>query len=322
MHWTPEEGSGRKGPRIVLRASLIGALILSLLGLGLYSGPLKGALPFASKPQPLNILLTASQLATQQSFKYDGTSNITMSFTGGAAALSSLLNNQTVAVNIQGDVENKQRSDISESVNLGGTSVKVLAVVYDGKVYLSSDGGQSYQSMAVTSKYLAQYGPGNALQYLQSLGAVVTDKGSATVDGQSVEQYQASLDMSKMMEAAKAELSGLNAGGSSSASAMTSGMLDNLKLSGGQFTFSVDSTGHLVEETGAYSASFDLSALSNALCGSLSGTSSGTGSSCGSSALNMSGNMSYTIDIDLHMHDYGAPITVKVPSNATSLPTT
>jgi hypothetical protein len=242
-----------------------------------------------SSSDPKSALLTAVRATTGTSFRADLTLRISFTATGPAAANLDSLNGVVQTLTVHVDQENKQRSRAEVSTIVAGHAINAIAVVYDGTVYTSLDGGQTY-STAATGKLPSSYSVDSALQYLNSVGTV-SDSGAGEMDGVQVETYHAELDPAKVTALIKTALSG-------TASAVVSKVLGHIRFTGGHIDASLDSNERLISDSGVINASIDMGSLER----SLQGTS-----------------LAMEEDISGDFHDYGATITVTAPQATTGV---
>jgi hypothetical protein len=206
-----------------------------------------------------DVLLTAARVTSSQSFRADVTLSETFGATGQAPPEFNALSGQTLSLAMYLAVQNAQRSTADVTTTVAGRYFDVLAVLIDGTVYVSSNGGATYQCVPAAGRISSQYGPGSALQYLESV-ATVTATGPGVVDGASAERYHADLDASKITATIK-----------SAVSALKSPLLaqaDSLSFSGGHLDAAVAHTGRIVSDSGVVDSSMDLGALAAGSIGS------------------------------------------------------
>ena len=241
----------------------------------------------AHHQSPRQALLTAAHLASTQSFRVDFTIGERLNGSG-AKAPSLGLTGFSLSGNGRFNVAGANRSDGTLAFTVAGHSVDVAVTTLDGTIYVSTDGGATYRSMAVTSHLEDQYGPGSALRFLDAVGTVA-DRGSAVADGVKVERYHATLDPAKMSAMVRDQLSSMNSG-------PISEVVGALQFQGGGLDATIDGSGRLVTETGTLGAGVDLGKVEP----SMSGTS-----------------ISFELTLSSHFYDYGAHIAVSKPANVT-----
>src|SRR4029077_4533278 len=149
-------------------------------------------------------------------------------------ALSSL-SGKSISLTMQLDAQNSQQARGTLDANLGGQSTQVVTVVYGGAVYVSKDHGNSFETVPLNGLPTTQYGPDNALQYLESV-STVTDSGPGTVDGVAVEKYHAQLDGAKILNVIKSAMSSLQ-------SSSFQRVFSSLRFTGGALDASIDHRG-------------------------------------------------------------------------------
>lgn len=249
------------------------------------TGAPTGAANATATPQvaPQDAVLTAVHHASATSFRAD--ISLTLSFTtpptdtGNIAAL----NGRSMTMHMQLNAESPQRNRVD--VTADGLNQHVVAVLYDGRLYMSLDGGKTFKTVSLSSVASGSYGEDTALSYLEDM-ATVTDQGAAEVNGVSVEDYHAELDPAKLTAAVRAALSNSGAG------ALVDKVLSSLKLTDGHVDAFVDSAGHIVSENGTIDATMSLGAINASLAGQ-----------------SVILNEGFTGDF----HDFGAAITVTPP---------
>jgi len=211
--------------------------------------------------------------------------SLTVSFSTSPTATGNVaaLNGQSMTMHMQLTAESPQRNQVDVTVD--GTTAHIVAVLYDGRLYVSSDGGQTFRTVSQATAQPGTYGEETALNYLQDV-ATVTDQGAAEVDGVSVEDYHADLDPAKLTAAVRGVLS------SSGAGTLVNKVLQSLQLTDGHVDAFVDSAGRVISENGTIDATMSLGALNASLNGQSVGFNEG-----------------FTGDF----HDYGAAITITPP---------
>src|SRR5205085_1318734 len=153
---------------------------------------------------------------------------------------------QTIRARINGSVESSRRMSLDVTAAVPGKDVDVKAVVYDGSAYVSTDGGASYRTLPTPGSVADQYGPGQALEYLQSMGSV-TDTGSGTVDGISVEKYHATLDEHKLAALVEKAVGG-------TANAQLHQLFSTLKVRSAAVDVGINKADQIVSESGVIDA--------------------------------------------------------------------
>lgn len=230
---------------------------------------------------PKQIVLTAAQLTQAQPFRMDGT--VDESITGPAVLGGSA---QEVALNLHFDVESAGRSSGMMGTTVLGTAITVNTSMYDGTVYVSTDGGATYKS-APAGHASSQYGPTSALQYLEAVGTV-TDAGPASAGGVAVERYEAQLDPTKATSTLRSALAGT--------SSSLSQVLGAMQFKSGSIGVGIDHQGRLVAEDGSFNMTVDLGAVQPSLHGQ---------------------TMDASVKLNAHFYDYGAHIVVTKPTDVT-----
>jgi hypothetical protein len=211
-----------------------------------------------------------------------------MSFTvsGPEAGLFSSLAGQPITYSGHLNEQNQRRNDLALDVSVRGRTVATRATVYDGALYVSTDGGSSYKTVPTNGLSQSQYGPQSALQYLESVGSV-RDVGSGTADGLAVEKYSGQLDSAKLLGIVKSAFSSLK-------SSTFAKLLETMRLTRGAIDASIDHSGRIVVDSVTIDGSFDMSTLDSTLSGT---------------------TMTFHETVTGHFHDYGAPISVQRPTN-------
>lgn len=189
-------------------------------------------------------------------------------------------------MNLHFDVASAGRSTGTMGTTVLGTAITVNTTMYDGTVYVSTDGGATYKS-APTGQASSQYGPASALQYLEAVGTV-TDVGPASAGGVAVERYEAQLDPAKATSTLRSALAG--------ASSSLSHVLGALQFTSGSIGVGIDHQGRLVAEDGSIDMTVDLGAVQPSLQGQ---------------------TMAATVKLNAHFYDYGAHIVVTKPTDVT-----
>ena len=238
-----------------------------------------------SAAAPKDVLFAAAHLTTGTTLRVALTADETFTITGDASPDIAALSGQSLTFNVSIDAQSRQRSRSTITTDSGGQRPAVIAVLYDGSVFISKDSGVTFQSVPLNGATSSQYGADNALQYLDNVSAV-SDTGPATVDGVPVEQYHAQLDSAKMTALLKSMLSSVP-------SKAFQTVLSTVRYTGGYLDASVDHAGHLVHETGSFNASLDFGALDASQRGV---------------------TMTVHAGLDARFYDYGAAITVQRPT--------
>lgn len=227
------------------------------------------------------VVLTAAQLTQAQPFRMDG--SIHESF-GGSGALGAAPGPLTL--NVHFDVENSARSTGTLGTTVEGRPLTVNTTVYDGTVYISTDGGVTYKSTPAGTA-TSQYGPAGALQYLQSVGAV-TDEGGAEADGIAVERYHAQLDPVRVTQTLKSAIE--------AAAPSLAQVANAMQFKSGSIDVGIDHQGRLVAEEGTFGVTVDLGAVQSSFRGQ---------------------TLDVSLTLNSHFYDYGANIVVTKPTNVT-----
>lgn len=226
------------------------------------------------------VVLTAARLSQDQPFRMDATGEESI---GGSGALGSA--SGPLTLNLHFDVASKARSTGTVSTTIGSASGTANTTVYDGTVYVSTDGGVTYRSRPASAA-TSQYGPASALQYFEAIGAVTDNGAAVTPDGISIERYHAQLDPAKATSMVASALAG-----SSSSLRQVAGALH---FKTGSIDVGIDAQGRLAVETGAYEVTVDAGAIRSSLQGE---------------------TLDANITLNARFYDYGAQIVVTMPSN-------
>ena len=266
---------------------LAGLLLLAACG---------GATPSAARPtaslDARQVLLASVQTSSAQSFICDTTMDMTLSATGPQASKFATLSGKTIVMSVAMAAQSRQRIQLVVHETVAGAAIAVIVVVYDGVAYVSSNGGSTYKTVPSTGALAAngalpsQYASGNALAYLQSVGAV-TDNGPGTADGVAVENYSAHFDGSKVLALIRSAFSSVQA------PAQLQRVFAAITFKSGTLEVSLDHQGRVVTEQGPLDATLDLGSLSSSLAGT---------------------TLVVHEALDAHFHDYGGAVTVTKPA--------
>lgn len=241
---------------------------------------------------PRDVVLTAASRAGGESVRISMTVDESFTVSGPAAPQFGTLSGQSLSLTMQLEMQNRQRSSATVTAATGGRSFKVLAVLYDGSLFLSQDDGATFQTVPLAGQPSSQYGPDNALQYLQAV-STVSDMGPGSADGVAVERYHAELDGQKITGVIKSSLSALK-------SSVLQRVADSMRFTGGSLDANIDRAGHVVDDRGYFDATFDLQAIDPSLRGT---------------------TMSIHATVAARFSDYGAAISVNRPSNVSGAAT-
>jgi hypothetical protein len=142
---------------------------------------------------PRDIVLTAAHVAESTSFRADLSAEMRFNVSGSQAGLFRSLAGQAIFYNGHLSEQNQRRNNLSLDISVNSRTISTRATVYDGALFVSSDGGSSYKTVPTNGLPQSQYGPQSALQYLETVGSV-RDVGSGTADGLAVEKFSGQLD--------------------------------------------------------------------------------------------------------------------------------
>ncbi len=250
------------------------------------------ASPAAAHPTPSagarQAVLASVQKSAGSSFLAD--MSIAESFTstgGGVGKGVKSLPGQSLTFSVHMSAENSQRIRLTIQAGSALPQLNSVAVIYDGTLYVSSDGGTTFRVVSTTGATPDQYASDNALAYLQSVAAV-TDDGPGTADGVAVERYSAQLDGTKLLALVRSGLSSVHA-----PKPLLQELFNSLTFKSGTLHVALDHQGRIVSESGPLDVTADLSALGPSLAGT---------------------HIDIHEVIDAHFHDYGSAVTVTKPA--------
>ena len=243
----------------------------------------------APKPTPslsvTRVVLASLETTESTSFRADVNVPETITATGPGASQLHGLAGQTLDLTMTVAAESRDRLQMRMTATVANRPVDVVSVLYDGAVYVSTDGGTTFKSVSINGASLpSQFASENALPYLQSVGSAV-DEGPGTADGIAVEKYSATFDSAKVLNVMQCAFASLPA--------QAQQVLKGLPFNGGAIEVTIDHQGRLVTENGPIDASLDLSAVQPSLAGT---------------------TMHMHETVDSHFHDYGSRITVTKPA--------
>lgn len=269
--------------RTIVAAVAPAVIILAGCGGGVPSA--SGTTSSRASADPHTAVLQSLQKTTSQSFLADMTLTESMSATGPNAAKLGALAGQTITMTAKMEAESHQRLRMTLDSVVAGRAIHVIAVAYDGVVYVSSDGGTTYRTVntGISNPYASE----NALSYLEAVGTV-TDNGAGTADGVSVERYTAQLDGAKALALIKGALTGTQ-------NQQIQQIFNSVTFDSGSMEVAIDQQGRLVSESGPLAMSVDLGGYQSSLAGTI---------------------LHVRETVDAHFHDYGTPVTITKPSAA------
>jgi hypothetical protein len=221
------------------------------------------------------VLLDSVQATTAQS--YDATFSFRETTSYGPYGQAPT----TVTLPVQIQAESAARVKTTVIGTVTGTPVDVVTISYDGTAYESTDGGGTFQTEPLSA--VSQYGIENELQLLQSVGSV-SEQGSGTADGVTVERYHALIDPAKIQK----ELTSLLP----DVSGQARDVLSAVTISAATVDVTIDGSGRIIT-------------LNSDLTASVNG-----------SALGLSGNPTVHETWSGHFFNYGASIVVQPPSTS------
>ncbi len=259
-----------------------------LAACGSASGPVATQAQPTARPDPRQAVLASVAKTSATSFLADMTVSVTVTATGGAASSLGALGGQAFTGTMQMSEESPRRMRLRIDATAAARSARAVAVLYDGTLYISSNGGATFTSRPLSTAVTDQFASTNTLSYIQSV-ATVTDEGPGTADGVAVERYSAKVDGAKVLTLIQTEL------GSVPSAAQT--LFKSISFDGGALEVTIDHQGRIVTEHGPIDASVDLSTLGASLAGT---------------------RLTIHEVIDGHFHDYGSAVTVTRP-NATAV---
>ena len=223
------------------------------------------------------VLLASVQKTTLQSF--DAEITVTEDITGLSQG------GMTVSLPIQIQFASSQVQEATIDAVVAGQPVDVVAIEYDGTAYLSTDGGSTFQTEPGLSS-VSEYSATTELLYLKAVGTV-TNEGSGTAYGETVEHYSATLDPTKVMTALQPELQSL---GSELGSDLQN-VLSAVSISSATVDTALDKLGRIVTSSVDVDMSID------------------------GPSLGLPGTLSVAETADVHYYNYGANITITPPSS-------
>ena len=193
-----------------------------------------------------------------------------------------------IAYKIHIDRQSPTRSEMTETVTALGTKQVIIAVLYDNTVYVSSDQGATYQTVAVDKAETAQVSPDSPLEFLTMIGSV-THSGAVEVNGLTAASYHAVLDPVKLGNYVKNSLAAQN-------DPTMNAMLSKIGVTDGYIDAAVDPNGNLISESGQVDQALDMGLFSASDQGS---------------TLNMKEQVSGAFT------DYGGSISIAKPGDVT-----
>lgn len=222
-----------------------------------------GAAPGGSASSPAGgraSLLAAVQRVEGGSMRADIKLTESFSATGAGGARLGAFPGGDVTLTIHIDQASANRSELRETVEAFGVKQTLIAVLYDGTVYVSQNNGASYQTVTVDQAATHLVSPKSPLAFLEMIGDV-KPVGDVEVNGVTAASYHATLDPVKLDAYLKNSLA-------TAGSADLDKILNNVGVTDGTLDAAVDPNGNLLSETGAIDAAVDLGAFSPADAGS------------------------------------------------------
>jgi hypothetical protein len=304
--------------RYLVGASALAAVALS--GCGSHLGA-------ASSAQQAQLAVaTATQKSQSTSLRYDLTATLHVDaskLTGvSAAELGKLAGVQTVTVTASAEQESTTRQRVTLTLKLGTETHTATLITYDGQIYYSLDGG-GFEAGAAPKRLSGGLGAvlSQPAGYVDSLPGF-QDKGTTQQDGLSVEKYEAVIDQSligKLFAAALAHRSGqASSAAPPQLATMLQGFLQQLVHvdSGAADVYVRASDGRLDRATVATALTVDLANLGPLLGGLQALGAKGTTPGSAAPATLPGGQLRVDINVDTHLYDYGASISVTKPAVA------
>jgi hypothetical protein len=231
-------------------------------------------------------LVAAIQRTESDSMRAD--LRLTDSFSGSRAGGLGTFAGGEFSVSVHIDQESANRSELRETVDAYGVKQTMIAVLYDGTVYVSTDNGAAYQTVSVDQAAGHDLSPKSPLAFLEMVGDV-KETGDVEVNSVPATSYHATLDPVKLGEYVKRDLA-------SQHDPVLDKLLNNIGITDGTMDAAVDPQGNLVSENGTVDVALDLGAFSPADAGS---------------TMNMHEGVTGSFS------DYGSAITVTVPKDVT-----
>jgi hypothetical protein len=268
-----------------------GALLLaggtsgSSPGAPLGSASTDAAVPANIKSTLLSSIRRTETMSVRADITMQETFNVSNA-TGGS--LPGLQGGGEIAFTIHVDQESAQRAELQETVTAPGLNQKIISVLYDGRCYVSSDDGATYQTVPLDIATSHQLSPKTPLQFLQMIGEV-SNRGDADLNGQPVVQYHADLDPVKVTAYFKAALAAEH-------NPFLAQIARNTGITDGSLDTWLDGRGRIAADDGSVDEAINLGAFNPRSAGS-------------------------TLDVGVSFRgaftDYGSPITVQRPGVVT-----
>jgi len=266
---TPDGEPPRKR-RSNLGLVLIGVVLFGLAGggavflTGNHAGPSSsGGAGSASSANPSDAkaaFVASIQRTERLSFRSDISMKESFTVSGPGGTNFGALSGAGLSFTIHVDQESAQRSEVRETLAASGVNQTLIAVLYDGTAYLSTDNGAQYQTFPVNQAASHQLDPKTPLQFLEMV-ATVKQTGDAELNGAPVTQYHADLDPVKENAFFKAALAAQK-------NPLVSKLINSVGVTDGSLDASLDGAGHIVSDRGYMDAALDLGAFAPSEAGS------------------------------------------------------
>lgn len=287
-------------PHRLLPALVAAAAVAVVAGCG------PGAILTAESPdQAVSAALQAAQ-TTSLRMSLTGDLHLdTASLTNLPASIQSVLGQVGSGGSATGSLA--QESGARRQLTISAAGHSLALVQYDGRTYVSQDGG-GYAQLPQTTGSSPEAGPSEIATAVAALG--FQDQGPATVDGVGTERYSATITVATLEKLAQ-DLTTGSAGGS-----MEQGLTLLAPYATGQGSVEVwlsQRSGSLVRAELSGSLTVNVGAAASALSGLLAPASGSSGSLPG-------GSLGVSLSLRADVSDYGGTITVTRPEATSTLP--
>ncbi len=255
---------------------LVLALSLAAAGCGGQPFPTTAPRPSVSPPATAQARLLAAVRNTNAAKTARFAVDMSMTGLGRAAGAPT----GSIAVTGSGVMDLTQRR-FSMQVASNDPSQKSMEIrVVGNTVYLKSDAGWTSQPVGAASAFTPV--PTSYLDYLKGLGGTIRVEGRETVRGAATTRYRATIDFSRTAASLRSPTKG----------AVVKGLLDLIGLTKIPVTVWLDDLGRMRKMT----MTMDLSSLGK--------------------GMNAPADFAPKMVLTLEMYDFGAPVSVEVPSGA------